>query len=162
MRFPLELFEAVRRAWPQDKPLGVRCNGTDWDERGITPEEAVAFAAELRDLGCDFVDVSSGSNSGASVPLSPGYQVALAARVRREASIPTIAVGLIRDPRHAEAIVANGEADLVALGRGMLDNPRWPWHAARLLGAQVEQPYQYARALKQEAYPLRPLAGAPA
>ncbi len=155
MRFPLEVFEAVRRAWPQDRPLGVRCNATDWDERGIQPEEAVVFASALRDLGCDFVEISSGSNSLAPVPLSPGYQVPLAARVRREASIPTIAVGMIRDPRHAEAIVARGDADLVAIARGMLDNPRWPWHAARLLGAQVEQPYQYARAVKLEPYPLR-------
>lgn len=155
MRFPLELFEAVRRAWPQDKPLGVRCNGTDWDERGIIPDEAVAFGRELRALGCDFVDVSSGGNSAASIPLSPGYQVPFSTRLRREAGIPTIAVGLIRDPQHAETIVAGGDADLVALARGILDNPRWPWHAARLLGADVESPYQYKRAVKQEPYPLR-------
>jgi 2,4-dienoyl-CoA reductase-like NADH-dependent reductase (Old Yellow Enzyme family) len=155
MRFPLELFEAVRRAWPQDKSLGVRCNGTDWDERGIQPEETVAFARELRSLGCDFVDVSSGGNSAASIPLAPGYQVPFAARVRREAGLPTMAVGLIRDPRHAEAVVERGEADLVALARGILDNPRWPWHAARLLGAEVDSPYQYKRAVKQEPYPLR-------
>jgi 2,4-dienoyl-CoA reductase-like NADH-dependent reductase (Old Yellow Enzyme family) len=158
MRFPLELFEAVRAAWPRERPLGVRCNGTDWDDRGITPEETVAFARELRGLGCDFVDVSSGGNSAAPIPLKPGYQVPFASRVRHEASIPAIAVGLVRDPRHAEAIVAEGHADLVALARGILDNPRWPWHAARLLGAEVAAPYQYKRAVAQEPYPLRQAA----
>lgn len=158
MRFPLEVFEAVRGAWPHDKPLGVRFNATDWDERGFTPDEAVVFARELRDLGCDFVELSSGSNSAVTPPLAPGYQVPFSARVRREAGIPTIAVGLIRDPRHAHAIVAEGQADLVALARGILDNPRWPWHAARLLGEKVEQPYQYARAVAQERYPLREAA----
>jgi 2,4-dienoyl-CoA reductase-like NADH-dependent reductase (Old Yellow Enzyme family) len=158
MRFPLEVFEAVRRAWPQDRPLGVRCNGTDWDERGITPDDAVAFACELRRLGCDFVDVSSGGNSEAAIPIGPGYQVPLAARIRREARIPTVAVGLIRDPRAAEAIIAEGQADLVALARGILDNPRWPWHAARLLGGQAEMPYQYARAVQLEPCPLKEAA----
>ena len=150
MRFPLEIFAAVRAAWPQERPLGVRCNGTDWDQNGITPEDAVAYARALKDLGCDFVDVSTGGNSIAPVALGPGYQVPFAAQVRREAGIPTMAVGLIRDPHHAEAIVANGEADMVALGRGMLNDPRWPWHAAEVLGAQVEYPYQYFRAVTRE------------
>ena len=147
MRFPLELFTAVRAAWPQDRPLGVRCNGTDWDESGITPDDAVAFSRALKQGGCDYVDLSSGGNSVARIPLGPGYQVPFAARVRSEAGIPTIAVGQIRDPRHAEAIIAGGEADMVALGRGMLNEPRWPWHAAEELGAQVRFPYQYFRAV---------------
>ena len=146
MRFPLEVFAAVRKAWPQDLPLGVRCNGTDWDEQGITPDDAVAFARCLKDLGCDTIDVSSGGNSMSRIPLAPGYQVPFAAQVRREATIPTIAVGLIRDPRHAEAIVAEGHADMVALGRGILNDPRWPWHAAEELGAHARFPYQYFRA----------------
>lgn len=153
MRFPLEIFSAVRAAWPQDRPLGVRCNGTDWDENGITPEDAVAYARALKERGCDFVDVSSGGNSIAPVALGPGYQVPFAAQVRREAGIPTIAVGEIRDPHHAEAIVANGEADFIALGRGMLNDPRWPWHAAEVLGAQVKHPYQYFRAITRVGIP---------
>ncbi len=150
MRLPLEIFDAVRAAWPQERPLGVRCNGTDWDESGITPDDAVAFSRALKERGCDYVDVSSGGNSMARIPLGPGYQVPFAARVRREAGIATIAVGQIRDPRHAEAIVADGEADMVALGRGMLNEPRWPWHAAEELGAEVRYPYQYFRAVTRE------------
>ena len=147
MRFPLEVFKAVRAAWPAHKPLGVRCNGTDWDEAGITPDDAVAFSAALGRLGCDYVDASSGGNSMARIPLAAGYQVPFAARIRREAGLPTMAVGLIRDPLHAEAIVADGEADMVALGRGMLNDPRWPWHAAEDLGATVDYPPQYFRAV---------------
>jgi 2,4-dienoyl-CoA reductase-like NADH-dependent reductase (Old Yellow Enzyme family) len=150
MRFPLEVFAAVRRAWPAERPLGVRCNGTDWDERGLTLEDAVAYARALQDLGCDYVDVSSGGNSIAAIPLGPGYQVPFAQRVRREVGIPTIAVGLIRDPQHAETIVAEGQADLVALGRGILNEPRWPWHAAEALGGKVDVPVQYARAATRQ------------
>ena len=150
MRFPLEVFAAVREAWPAERPLGVRCNGTDWDEAGITPDDAVAFSKELKALGCDYVDVSSGGNSMARIPLGPGYQVPFAARVRREAGIATMAVGQIRDPRHAEAILAEGEADMIALGRGMLNDPRWPWHAAEDLGEQASFPYPYFRAVTRE------------
>jgi 2,4-dienoyl-CoA reductase-like NADH-dependent reductase (Old Yellow Enzyme family) len=150
MRFPLEVFTAVRRAWPAERPLGVRCNGTDWDERGLTPEDAVAYARALQELGCDYVDVSSGGNSMAAIPLGPGYQVPFAQRIRGDVGIATMAVGLIRDPRHANAIVANGQADLVALGRGILNNPRWPWHAAEDLGGKVSVPVQYARAATRE------------
>jgi 2,4-dienoyl-CoA reductase-like NADH-dependent reductase (Old Yellow Enzyme family) len=150
MRFPLEVFAAVRKAWPKARPLGVRCNATDWDERGLGPDDAVAYARALRELGCDYVDVSSGGNSVAAIPLGPGYQVPFAARIRKEVGIATMAVGLIRDPHHAEAIVADGDADLVALGRGMLNDPRWPWHAAEDLGATVSVPLQYARAATRE------------
>jgi 2,4-dienoyl-CoA reductase-like NADH-dependent reductase (Old Yellow Enzyme family) len=150
MRFPLEVFSAVRAAWPQERPLGVRCNGTDWDERGLTPDDAVAFSRALKDLGCDYVDASSGGNSITSIPSKPGYQVPFAARIRQEVGIPTMAVGLIRDPRHAEAVVAAGEADMVAIGRGILNDPRWPWHAAEELGAAIEFPYQYRRAVTRK------------
>ncbi len=150
MRFPLEVFAAMRRAWPQARPMGVRCNATDWDARGITPDEAVAFARELKALGCDYVDVSSGGNAPAAIPFSAGYHVPFAARIRAEAGVPTLTVGLIRDPRHAEAIVANGEADLVALARGMLNDPRWPWHAAEDLGATVAVPLQYQRGARRD------------
>jgi 2,4-dienoyl-CoA reductase-like NADH-dependent reductase (Old Yellow Enzyme family) len=150
MRFPLEVFAAVRRAFPQERPIGVRCNGTDWDERGLTPKEAVAFARALKDLGCDYVDASSGGNSVVSIPIQPGYQVPFAARIRQEARIATMAVGLIRDPRHAEAIVAAGEADMVAIGRGFLNDPRWAWHAAEELGGEIDYPYQYRRAVTRQ------------
>ncbi len=150
MRFPLEVFAAMRRAWPAARPMGVRCNGTDWDDRGLTTDDAIAFSRALRDLGCDYVDASSGGNSIAPIPLAPGYQVRFADRIRSEAGLPTMAVGLIRDPRHAESILANGQADLIALGRGILNDPRWPWHAAEDLGARVDVPIQYARAATRE------------
>ncbi len=155
MRFPLEVFEAVRAAWPADRPLGVRCNGTDWLPGGIAPEEAVAFSHALRERGCDYVDMSSGGNAVATIPLSPGYQVPFAAQVRQEARIPTMAVGLIRDPHHAEQILQEGQADLIALGRGMLNDPRWPWHAAEELGEHIAVPYQYGRAATRAGIPAR-------
>ncbi|MCX7894110.1 MAG: NADH:flavin oxidoreductase/NADH oxidase [Burkholderiales bacterium] len=155
MRFPLEVFAAVRRAWPQDRPLGVRVSATDWVEGGWTLDDTVAFARALRELGCDWVDCSSGGVSPEQkVALGPGYQVPFAARVRAEAGIATMAVGLITEPREAEEIVASGKADLVALARGMLWNPRWAWHAAAALGAEVAAPRQYWRA------PPRGAAGA--
>jgi len=150
MRFGLEVFQAVREAFPADRPVGVRTNGTDWDERGISADEAVAFSRALRELGCDYVDVSSGGNSVAKIPTGPGYQVPFAARIRKETGMPTMAVGLIRDPHHAEAIVAKGEADMVAIGRGILNDPRWPWHAAEELGASVDFPVQYRRAVTRK------------
>jgi 2,4-dienoyl-CoA reductase-like NADH-dependent reductase (Old Yellow Enzyme family) len=155
MRFPLEVFEAVRAAWPAERPLGVRCNGTDWHAAGITPEESVAYAIALRERGCDFVDVSTGGNAVTPIPMEPGYQVPFAARVRAEAGIPTRAAGLIRDPQHAERIVAEGRADMIALGRGILNDPRWPWHAAEELGQKVEAPYQYWRATTRAGLPTR-------
>ena len=145
MRFPLEVFAAIRRAWPQNKPLGIRCNATDWDERGLTLDDALAFARALKDLGCDFIDVSSGGNGLATIPIAPGYQVPFAARIRRETGVPTMAVGLIRDPRQAEEVVVSGDADLIAIGRGFMNDPRWPWHAAEELGAPVQHPIQYSR-----------------
>lgn len=155
MRFPLEVFEAVRAAFPADQPVGVRCNGTDWHVNGITPEEAVTYARALRERGCDFVDVSTGGNAVTEIPMEPGYQVPFAARVRAEAEVPTRAAGLIRDPHHAEAIVRDGRADMVALGRGLLNDPRWPWHAAEDLGATVPIPYQYRRAGTRAGLPTR-------
>ena len=109
-----------------------------------------AFNSALKALGCDYVDASSGGNSMTSIPLAPGYQVPFASRIRSEAGIATMAVGMIREPRHAEAIVAGGDADLVAIGRGILNDPRWPWHAAEDLGGTVEVPQQYARAATRE------------
>jgi 2,4-dienoyl-CoA reductase-like NADH-dependent reductase (Old Yellow Enzyme family) len=146
MRFPLEVFEAVRANWPEDRPLGVRFNGTDWDQGGIQIDEAVAFGAALSARGCDYADVSSGGNCFATIPSEPGYQVPFASAIKSGTGIATMAVGLIREPGHAESIIASGHADMVAIGRGILNNPRWPWHAAEELGVQIEVPPAYIRA----------------
>jgi 2,4-dienoyl-CoA reductase-like NADH-dependent reductase (Old Yellow Enzyme family) len=147
MRFPLAVFEAVRRAWPEHKPLGVRVSATDWDEGGWTPEETVVFARELKARGCDYICASSGGASATQkITIAPGYQVPFADQVRREAGIPTMAVGLITEPQQAEDILSRGQADFVALGRGMLYNPRWPWHAAAYFGEEAYFPPQYERA----------------
>ena len=145
MRFPLEVFRALREAW--DKPLGAKISGTDFAEGGWAPDDAVAYAAQLKKLGCDYVTVSGGGLVlEAKVPTGPGYQVPFAERVRRETGITTGAIGLISDPQQAEEIVASGKADFVSLARAMLFNPRWPWHAAIVLGDEVKYPPQYERA----------------
>jgi 2,4-dienoyl-CoA reductase-like NADH-dependent reductase (Old Yellow Enzyme family) len=146
MRFPLEVFEALREAWPAAKPLGVRISATDYAEGGWDIEDAVALAAALQKGGCDFIDVSGGGLvPWQKIPLGPGYQVPLAARIRQEVGIATMAVGMITQPRQAEEIIARGQADLVALARGMLYDPRWTWHAAEELGAEITYPPQYRR-----------------
>jgi 2,4-dienoyl-CoA reductase-like NADH-dependent reductase (Old Yellow Enzyme family) len=146
MRFPLRVFDAVRAAWPEAKPIGVRLNGTDWDPGGITVEDAVAFARALREHGCDFVDVSSGGNSNVRVPTAPLYQLPFATEIRQKAGIPVVAVGLISNAEEADRLVASGSADMVGIGRAMLNDPHWPWRAAQLLNAEVQIPHQYARA----------------
>ena len=148
MRLPLAVFDAVRAACPDEMPVGVRFNGTDWTEGGITPDEAVALARALADKGCDFVDVSGGGNAPAQIPVGPGYQVPMASRIRREVGITTMAVGMIRTPQHAEGLVVNGDCDLVAIARGMLNDPRWPWHAAEELGADFTVTPQYRLAAR--------------
>ena len=151
MRFPLEVFEAIRAAVPDDKPVGVRISATDWVAGGWDIEQSVIFAKELQRRGCSFIDVSSGGLSPLQqIPLEPGYQVPFAERIRRETGLPTIAVGLITEPEQAEKIVSSGQADMVALARGMLYDPRWPWHAAAKLGAQVVAPKQYLRSQPRE------------
>ena len=150
MRFPLAVFEAVRAAVPPEMPVGVRISATDWVDGGWDIEQSVAFGLALRQRGCSFIHVSSGGVSPLQkIPVGPGYQVPLAERVRRETGLPTIAVGLITEPEQAEAIIAEGKADMVALARGILFDPRWPWHAAAKLGAQVEAPKQYWRSQPQ-------------
>jgi len=152
MRFPLEVFAAVREAWPQDKPMGVRISATDWVEGGWTIEDSIALVGRLKTLGCDWIDTSSGGISPAQkIPLGPGYQVHLAREIRRATDVATMAVGLITEAKQAEAIVASGDADLVAMARAMLWDPRWPWHAAAALGAQVRAPQQYWRSPPREA-----------
>lgn len=147
MRFPLEVWDAVRKAWPTDRPLGARITGSDWVEGGITPEEAIAFGLALKERGCDFLDVTSGGVvPGARITLGPGYQVPFATAVRQGTGLPTMAVGLIVLAGQAERIVADGAADMVAIARAVLDDPRWGWKAARELGADVAYPPQYERA----------------
>ena len=146
MRFPLEIFDAVRHAFPVERPVWVRISATDWVPGGWDIEEAVQFSKALAARGCAAIHVSSGGLSPQQViPAAPGFQVPFAERIRREAGIATIAVGLITEPRQAEAIVADGRADAVALARAMLYDPRWPWHAAAALGATVQAPKQYWR-----------------
>jgi len=158
MRFPLEVIEAMRAAWPAEKPLGVRISATDWLDDGFEIEDAVVFAREVKALGADYVCASSGGVSPkAVVPIGPGYQVPLAHRIRREAGIATRAVGVIADPHQAERIVASGEADMVAMARAFLDNPRWVWHAAESLGARASYPVQYAR-VRADVWPGAKLA----
>ncbi len=146
MRFPLEVFEAARASFPADRGVSVRVSGTDWAEGGWDIEQTVAFAKALETRGCSAVHVSSGGLTPAQkIPVGPGYQVPLARAVKAATKMPVIAVGLITDYEHAEAIVATGDADLIALARGVLYDPRWPWHAAAQLGASVKAPNQYLR-----------------
>jgi 2,4-dienoyl-CoA reductase-like NADH-dependent reductase (Old Yellow Enzyme family) len=152
MRLPLEVFDVVRAAWPDDRPLGVRVSATDWVEGGWDVEQCVVFARELARRGCDWIDCSSGGVSPQQkIPLGPGYQVPFSKRIRAETGIKTIAVGLITEPQQAETIVAGGEADMVALARAMLYDPRWAWHAAAALGATAHAPEQYWRCPPREA-----------
>ncbi|MGE0063828.1 MAG: NADH:flavin oxidoreductase/NADH oxidase [Xanthobacteraceae bacterium] len=147
MRFPLEVARAVRAVVPKDVPLGARITGSDWREGGLTPDDAVRIAKALKGAGLDFLCVSSGGlYADIRNPNEPGYNVAIAERVTREAAIPTRVVGLILEPQQAEAIVASGKADMVALGRALLDDPHWGWHAAKALKADVARPPQYLRA----------------
>ncbi|MEU0582990.1 NADH:flavin oxidoreductase/NADH oxidase [Streptomyces sp. NPDC006132] len=148
-RFALEVVDAVRAVWPDDKPLFFRVSATDWlDEGGWTPDDTVRLAADLRPHGVDLLDVSTGGNaSGVRIPTGPGYQVPFAARVKSETGLPVAAVGLITEAEQAAKILANGEADAVLLGRELLRNPSWARHAARELGGEVRVPDQYHRSV---------------
>ncbi len=146
MRFPLEVFDAVRAAAPETMPVTLRVSGTDWVEGGWDAEQTAAFARALEARGCDAVHVSSGGlDPRQAIPVGPNYQVPAARHVKQAVSIPVIAVGLITEPEQAEAIVATGDADMIALARTILYDPRWPWHAAATLGAQVKAAPQYLR-----------------
>jgi 2,4-dienoyl-CoA reductase-like NADH-dependent reductase (Old Yellow Enzyme family) len=146
MRFPLEVFDAVRAAFPPDRPVTVRVSGTDWAPGGWDIEQTVAFARALEARGCAGIHVSSGGLTPAqTVPIGPSYQVPLARAVKAATSMPVVAVGLINDFDQAEAIVGTGDADLIAIARAILYDPRWPWHAAAHLGGRVRAPHQYLR-----------------
>ena len=146
MRFPLEVFDAVRAVWPKERPLGARVSATDWIDGGWTPEETVVFATAMKARGCDFFDVSSGAlDPRQQIPMAPGYNVPFAEKVRKETGIAVMSVGMITRPQQAEDIVASGKADLVAIARAMMDDPRWAWHAARELGAETPYAPNYVR-----------------
>ena len=151
MRFPLEVFDAVRAAFPADKPVGLKVSATDWVEGGWNIEQTIAFAKQLKTRGVDWIDVSSGGISPLQkITIGPGYQVPFANAVKEGTGVTTMAVGLITDARQAEEVIATGQADFVALARAMLYDPRWGWHAAAELGATVQAPPPYWRAPPRE------------
>jgi 2,4-dienoyl-CoA reductase-like NADH-dependent reductase (Old Yellow Enzyme family) len=146
-RIGRDVVRAVRAVLPEEVPLLVRISATDWVPGGWDVDQSVALARDLKPLGADLIDASSGGAvAEARIPLEPGYQVPFAARIRAEAGLPTAAVGLITEPEQADAVVAEGDADLVFLARAMLRDPYWPLHAAVALGVDVEWPKQYQRA----------------
>jgi 2,4-dienoyl-CoA reductase-like NADH-dependent reductase (Old Yellow Enzyme family) len=147
MRLALTLARAVRVLWPSHLPVFARLSASDWAEGGWDLEQSIVLSRQLKEIGIDLVDCSSGGLvADAKVPMAPGYQVPFAQAIRKEAGIATGAVGLITDARQAEAIIANEQADAVLLARAMLRDPYWPLHAARELGVDVEWPKQYLRA----------------
>ncbi|GGC76033.1 NADH:flavin oxidoreductase/NADH oxidase [Undibacterium terreum] len=147
MRFPLEIFDAVRAVFPAGKPIGVKVSATDWMNDGWDLEQTIAFAQALKERGADWISVSSGGISPLQkITVGPGYQIPFAQAIKQAAGLPVIAVGLITEARQAEEIIASGQADMVALARAMLYDPRWTWHAAAELGASVHAPAPYWRA----------------
>jgi NADPH2 dehydrogenase len=147
MRYPLSVARAVRAVVPKEVPLGARITGSDWRPDGLTPDDAVAIAEALKAEGLDFICVSSGGiTADTRTPTTPGYNVPIAARVRKEAGVTTRTVGMILTGQQAEDIIAKGETDQVSLARAFLDDPHWGWHAAKGLGADIARPRQYLRA----------------
>ena len=152
MRFPLSVAKAVRDAWPAEKPMFVRISAQDGIEGGWTVADSIIYARALKDIGADLIDCSSGGFEGGVFSVGPGYQVPLARAVREGASLPTMAVGLITTPAEAEAVVRDGAADLVALGRAALDDPNWPLHARLELGGTADP---YAEWPRQAGFVVR-------
>jgi NADPH2 dehydrogenase len=151
MRFPLEVFDIVRSNFPQNKPVGVRVSATDWIENGWDLKDTIEFSKELKIRNVDWIDVSTGGLSPLQViKPRPSYQVEFSEALKKEVNVNTITVGLITETKQAEEIISSGKADLVALARGMLFNPRWPWHAAAELGDSISVPNQYARSAHYE------------
>jgi NADPH2 dehydrogenase len=151
LRFPLEVFDAVRAAFPSQKPVGIKVSSTDWVDGGWDIAQTIELAKQLKKRGVDWIDASSGGVSPLQkIPLGPGYQVQFAEAIKQATGVNTIAVGLITEAKQAEEIVASGKADMVALARGMLYDPRWGWHAAAQLGGHVTAPPAYWRAPPHE------------
>lgn len=148
-RLLLEVFDAVREAFPADKPVGVRISATDWVEGGWDLDDSIQLAHALEQRNCDYLHISSGGLSPLQeIPLGPGYQVELCDAITRTTEMVTIAVGQIDDAKQAETVVRTGQADMVALARGMLFDPHWTWRAAETLGAEAPYPRQYERAVR--------------
>jgi len=161
MKFPLAAARAVREVWPKERGLGARISANDWADGGLGPDDAVAYARELERVGFDYVCVSSGGLvSHAKLNVGPGYQVPFAEKVKKNSNLKVRTVGMIADPDQAEAIVAEGKADMVAMARAFLDNPRWAWHTAERFGVKLDYPPQYARA-RHDAWPGTKLARPP-
>lgn len=148
MRFPLEVFKAVRAIWPNSKPFGAKVSSSDWSDQGIGIKDAITFVKRLKEIGCDYVCMSSGAATAEIVvPVKPGYQTQFAEAVKKEVDgIAVCAVGLIVSPQEADEVIQTGKADMVAIARGFLDNPHWAWHAANRLGADIKRPNPYLRA----------------
>ena len=151
MRFPLEVFDAVRNAFPSTRPVTMRVSATDWVPGGWDIEQTIHFARALEQRGCAAIHVSSGGlDPRQEIPVGPSYQVPFAREVKRAVSMPVVAVGLITDFQQAEAIIGTGDADMIALARGILYDPRWPWHAAAELSGKVQPPPQYLRSAPRQ------------
>jgi 2,4-dienoyl-CoA reductase-like NADH-dependent reductase (Old Yellow Enzyme family) len=151
MRFPLEVFDAVRAAFPSERPVTMRVSATDWVRGGWDIEQTIHFARALEQRGCAAIHVSSGGlDPRQEIPVGPSYQVPFAREVKRAVTMPVVAVGLITDFQQAEAIIGTGDADMVALARGILYDPRWPWHAAAELSGKVQPPPQYLRSAPRQ------------
>ena len=164
MRFPLEVFDAVRGAFAKEKPVSVRLSAADWVDGGWDLEQSIVLAKALEEHGCSAIHISSGGlHHAQKIPVGPSYQVPLARAVKESVKIPVVAVGLITDFEQAEAIVGTGDADMIAIARAALYNPRWPWHAAAALGAHVKAPKQYLRCqprLFKDLFTMPPQTGA--
>lgn len=146
MRFAIEIFKAIRKVVSIDKAVGIRISATDWVDGGWDLEQSIILAKTLKELGCSFIDVSTGAlHMDQKIPLGPNYQVPFAQAIKEQVGIPTITVGLITEAIQAQAIITTEQADMVAIGRGILYNPHWAWQAAAELGAQVTAPPQYLR-----------------
>jgi 2,4-dienoyl-CoA reductase-like NADH-dependent reductase (Old Yellow Enzyme family) len=147
IRFVAEIIESMKKVWPAGRILGIRLNSSDWEDGGLTIEDTIAISANLRESGCDYICVSAGAITDKTrIPASPGYLAPFAGRIRREARIATMVTGLIADPKLADRVIADGDADMVAIARAFLDDPRWVWHAAQALGSKMSFPMQYERA----------------
>lgn len=151
MRLLLEVFSEVRAVFPSHKAVGVRISATDWVEGGWDEQQSIELAHALKQQGCSYIHISSGGlSTQQEIPVGPNYQVPFAETIKQHVDMPTIAVGLITEPEQAEAIIVEGQADMIALARGILYNPRWPWHAAAKLGVKVDAPPQYWRSEPHE------------
>ncbi len=144
MRFVMEVTERMRAAWPAGRALGIRLNAQDWLPDGQTIEDTIEIARAFKAHGGDYVSISAGAITGAAkIPAAPGYLVPFASRVRHEANVPVFVTGMILDPHQANAVIADGHADMLSIARGFLDDPRWVWHAAQALEATIDYPMQY-------------------